>query len=49
MKNKAAAVMIRYIGTDTARRFILQRGDYKFWTDHGGWSKVTVHGLSGSP
>lgn len=39
MKNKAA-IMIRYIGTDTARRFILQRGDYKFWTGHGGWSKI---------
>jgi hypothetical protein len=33
------AVMIRYIGTDAARRFLLQRGDYKFWTGEG-WSKI---------
>jgi hypothetical protein len=39
VKNQAA-VMIRYIGADHARRYVLQRGDYKFWTGHGGWSKI---------
>lgn len=38
MKNKDA-VMIRYIGTDAARRFLLQRGDYQYWTGEG-WSKI---------
>jgi hypothetical protein len=34
MKNKYA-VTVRYIGADHARRFILQRADYKFWTGDG--------------
>ncbi len=38
MKNQDA-VMIRYIGADHARRFVLQRGDYQFWTGDG-WSKI---------
>jgi hypothetical protein len=36
MRNKYA-VTVRYIGADHARRFILQRADYKFWTG-AGWS-----------
>ncbi|MCE9561225.1 MAG: hypothetical protein K8U57_04145 [Planctomycetes bacterium] len=31
MKNPNA-VMVRYIGADHARRFVLQRADYRFWT-----------------
>jgi hypothetical protein len=31
-------IMIRYTGSDQARRFVLQRGDYTFWTGDG-WDK----------
>jgi hypothetical protein len=37
MKN-ANAVMVRYIGADHARRFVLQRADYCYWTG-GDWDK----------
>lgn len=37
MKNKDT-IMIRYTGSDQARRHVLQRGDYKFWTGDG-WDK----------
>lgn len=38
MKNKFA-VTVRYIGADHARRFVLQRADYKFWTGDG-WDAI---------
>lgn len=36
MKNDSA-LTIRYTGSDFARRFVIQRGDGKFWNG-GGWS-----------
>jgi len=36
MKN---TMMIRYMGADHARRFVIQRGDDKFWTGSG-WNAV---------
>jgi hypothetical protein len=38
MKNKDT-LMVRYTGADHARRFVIQRGDYKFWTGDG-WDKI---------
>ncbi|QJW97244.1 hypothetical protein [Frigoriglobus tundricola] len=38
MKNEDG-IMIRYMGADHARRFVLQRGDDKYWTGDG-WSKI---------
>ena len=34
MKNKSS-LTIRYIGSDAAMRYVLQRGDLKFWTGDG--------------
>lgn len=34
MKNKSS-LTIRYIGSDAARRYVLQRGDFMFWTGDG--------------
>lgn len=38
MKNETA-IMVRYIGADHARRYLLQRGDFKFWTGDG-WDRI---------
>ena len=38
MKNKNA-VMIRYTGCDARRTYLLQRGDFAYWTGSG-WSKI---------
>ena len=38
MKDKST-LMIRYIGADHARRFIIQRGDFRYWTGDG-FSKI---------
>jgi hypothetical protein len=38
MKNKNA-VTVRYMGADHARTFVLQRGDYAFWTGSG-WDEI---------
>ncbi len=35
-------IMIRYTSTDAARRYVLQRGDYKFW-DGEGWDERLDH------
>ena len=32
-------VTIRYMGPDHARRYVLQRGDHKFWTGRG-WNRI---------
>lgn len=33
-------ITTRYIGNDERRLFCLQRGDFKFWTCGGGWSRI---------
>jgi len=38
MKNDDA-IMIRYMGADHARRFVIQRADHKLWTGKA-WSKI---------
>ena len=38
MKDKST-LTIRYIGTDDARMFVVQRGDFKFW-DGNGFSRI---------
>ena len=35
----SSTMMIRYMGADHARRFVIQRSDDKFWTGHG-WSDI---------
>jgi len=37
-KNKDV-IMVRYTGADHARRFVIQRGDFKYWTGDE-WDKV---------
>ncbi len=39
MNKNQNAVMLRYVGADHARRFLLQRGDFAYWTGSD-WSKI---------
>jgi hypothetical protein len=38
MKN-SDTLMVRYTGTDENRRFVIQRGDFSYWTGEK-WSKI---------
>jgi hypothetical protein len=39
MSKTEETLMVRYTGADHARRFVIQRGDGKFWTGEG-YSKI---------